>query len=188
MTIELEQTPALVVVDLQVGVMQYPTAHPKELVVGNAAALATAFRAHGLPVALVNVDGRAPGRTERSKTSGAAAPRAIDPSATAIVPELDQQATDITVTKRTFGAFTGTDLDVQLRAAGATQVVVVGIATSSGVESTARAAHELGYHVALVTDAMSDSAEAHEASVTLQFPKIGEVGTTADVLALLDAR
>jgi nicotinamidase-related amidase len=182
MSIELETTPALVVIDLQNAIRGYPTAHPIDGVIANAAALATAFRAKGLPVALVNVAGRAPGRTERAKAAGGPVGGGAFPAdATAIVPELDQQPSDITVTKTTLGAFLSTDLD-------ATQIVLAGVSTTSGVESTARSAFDLGYHVAFVTDAMSDNLEAHEASIAHQFPKLGEIGTTADVLALLDAR
>jgi nicotinamidase-related amidase len=188
MSIELETTPALVVIDLQNAILGYPTAHPIDGVIANAAALAAAFRAKGLPVALVNVAGRAPGRTERAKAAGPVGGAAFPADATAIVPELDQQPSDITVTKTTLGAFLSTDLDAKLRAVGATQIVLAGVSTTSGVESTARSAFDLGYHVAFVTDAMSDNLEAHEASIAHQFPKLGEIGTTADVLALLDAR
>ena len=67
-----------------------------------------------------------------------------------------------------------------------TQVVVVGIATTMGVESTARAAHEHGYDVVLAIDAMTDfTAEAHDNSVQRIFPALGETGTTDDILALL---
>ena len=66
-------------------------------------------------------------------------------------------------------------------------MVIVGVATSSGVESTARQAHELGFHVVLVTDAMTDSdADAHHNSVTRIFPKMSETGTTRQLLDLLD--
>jgi len=183
MTIELEQTPALVVIDLQAGIVGYPTVHPMADVIANSARLAEAFRAKGLPVVLVNVDGTAPGRTERNKSGGA---RTLPTEATAIVPELHQQPSDITVTKRTLGAFLSTDLDEKLKAAGVTQIVLTGVSTTSGVESTARSAYELGYHVAFVTDAMTDtSAAAHDASIEHQFPKLGELGTTAEVLGLL---
>ncbi|MCW2618683.1 MAG: putative hydrolase, partial [Modestobacter sp.] len=85
-------------------------------------------------------------------------------------------------------AFHATDLDLQLRRRGITQIVLAGIATSAGVESTARAAHEHGYNVALAVDAMTDlDAEMHRHSVAKVFPRLGETGTTADVLALLAA-
>jgi nicotinamidase-related amidase len=188
MSIQLEQRPALVVIDLQVGILSYPTAHPKEQIIANSAALAEAFRARDLPVVLVNVDGSAPGRSDRGKATGRVGGRSIPAESTVLVPELNRQPTDITVTKRSFGAFLTTDLDAKLNEAGVTQIVLAGISTTSGVESTARSAFDLGYHVAFVTDAMTDSLEAHNASVEHQFPKLGELGTTADVLALLDAR
>jgi nicotinamidase-related amidase len=188
---ELDPASALIVVDLQRGILRLPTAHPVDDVIGNAARLAAAFRARGLPVVLVNVAGRAPGRTERARQQAASGvtPPVLAADALELLPELGTDAADILVTKRTWGAFTGTGLDEALRARGVTQVVVAGIATTAGVESTARQAHELGYHVALATDAMTDrSAEAHDQSVTRVFPAIGETGTTAEVLALLAAR
>jgi nicotinamidase-related amidase len=70
-----------------------------------------------------------------------------------------------------------------------TQVVIGGIATSAGVESTARQAHELGYHVTLAVDAMTDrSTEAHTNSITRIFPRLGETGTTQEITALLDKK
>lgn len=95
---------------------------------------------------------------------------------------------DVVVTKRNWGAFYGTDLDLQLRRRGVTQIVLAGIATSIGVESTARAAHEHGYHVTIATDAVADmSEEAHRNSVERIFPRLGETGTTAEIIALLKA-
>ena len=91
------------------------------------------------------------------------------------------------MTKRTWGAFHGTTLDEQLRARGVTQVVVTGVSTSAGVESTARSAHEHGYHVVLATDAMTDtSGDAHANSVERIFPRLGETGTTDEILEVLD--
>ncbi|MEV5571640.1 hydrolase [Spirillospora sp. NPDC052269] len=184
----LDERTALVLIDLQRGVAGMPTQpHPVEDVVVRSARLATAFRERGLPVVLVNVsfapDGSdAPtGRTEAARFDGTP-PEGWDE----IVDEVGAQPSDIRVTKRNWGAFHGTDLDVQLRRRGVTQIVLTGIATSIGVESTARAAHEHGYNVALVTDAMSDrSAQSHEHSVASIFPRLGETATTAEILELL---
>ncbi|KHK98349.1 hydrolase [Microbacterium mangrovi] len=188
MSIELDPTPALVVIDLQTGILSYPTAHPIEQIVGNSARLADAFRAKGLPVVLVNVVGTAPGRSDRGKATGRVGGQELPAAATVLVPELRPQPSDITVSKRSLGAFLTTDLDAQLKAAGATQIVLTGVSTTSGVESTARSAFDLGYHVAFVVDAMTDNLEAHDASIAHQFPKLGELGTTDEVLRLLDAR
>jgi len=178
----LDPKSALIVIDLQRGVVGLPCAHPMDAVVQNSADLAAAFRAKGLPVVLVNVTGAPAGRTERSFSSGGPRPEGWE----ILVPELNQQPTDHLVTKRTRGAFTGTDLEQYLHAEGVTQVVVTGVATGSGVESTARHAHELGFNVTLATDAMTDmSAEVHDNSVQRIFPGLGETGTTAEVLELL---
>ncbi|MFE7572711.1 hydrolase [Streptomyces sp. NPDC057539] len=173
---------ALVVVDLQKGIASLPTApHPAADVVARSAELAAAFRARGLPVVFVRVTGGAPGRTE-------APARGEQPPAdwADLVPELGVQESDIVVTKQQWGAFYGTDLDLQLRRRGVTQVVVTGIATSIGVESTARAAHEHGYHVAVAVDAVADMDEgAHRNSVEKIFPRLGETGTTEAIVKLL---
>ena len=178
----LDPKTALIVIDLQRGVVSLPCAHPMETVVANSAKLAEAFRADGLPVVLVNVTGAPVGRTERSAAGGAARPEGWD----ILIHELNQQSTDHLVTKRTRGAFTGTDLEQYLKGEGVTQVVITGVATGSGVESTARHAHELGFNVTLAIDAMTDmSAEVHDNSVQRIFPGIGETGTTTEILELL---
>ena len=112
----------------------------------------------------------------------------MPPDWTELVPELNQKPTDHLVTKRTWGAFLNTDLEQYLKAEGVTQVVLGGVATTAGVETTARTAYELGFNVTLATDAMTDmSLEAHENSVIRIFPRIGETGTTAEILTLLDS-
>jgi nicotinamidase-related amidase len=172
---------ALILIDLQKGIVGLPTAHPTQEVVKQASRLAEAFRQRGLPVVLVNVAGGAPGRTEQTFRGGS-----MPPDWAELVPELKQQPADHAVTKRTWGAFTGTDLDKHLKERGITQVVIGGIATSIGVESTARQAHEHGFHVTLATDAMTDMRpEAHDNSVTRIFPRLGETGTTDEILGLL---
>ena len=91
--------------------------------------------------------------------------------------------------KRSWSAFAHTDLEHYLKQHGVTQVVIAGIATSLGVESTARQARDLGFNVTLATDAMSDrSAEAHHHSVQFIFPRLGERGDTADIITLLPKR
>ena len=180
----LDPRSALLVIDLQKGIVGMETAHPAAGVVANAAALAAAFRRRGLPVVLVTVSGAPPGRTEVS-SNVADLPAGWDE----LVPELAPHPTDHRVVKRTWGAFTNTDLDPYLKNRGVTQVVIAGIATSLGVESTARHARELGFNVALATDAMTDrSAAAHENSVARIFPRLGETGTTAEVIARLEGR
>ena len=178
----LDPKSALIVIDLQKGIVSLPAAHPIDGVVTHVGALTEAFRGHGLPVVFVNVDGGAPGRTEQPRSH-----RAFPTGWTDLIPELNRQPQDHVVTKHTPGAFTNTGLDAHLRALGVTQVVIVGIATSNGVEVTARQAYELGFNVTLATDAMTDAhADAHAYSTTRVFPKIGETGTSQDIIDLLE--
>jgi nicotinamidase-related amidase len=180
----LDKNTALVIIDLQKGIVSYPTAHPMNDVVKHASELAAAFRRHGLPVVLVNVAGGAPGRTEQSR---AAVERPAD--WVHLIPELNRQPQDHVITKNTWGAFTNTNLHALLKGLGVTQIVLAGVATSIGVESTARQAHELGFHVALAIDAMTDLAlDSHNHSVTRIFPRLGENGTTHEILDLLKKR
>jgi nicotinamidase-related amidase len=178
---KLDTIPALVVIDLQKGIAGLPTVHPASEIVGRAAQLARAFRERDLPVVLVNVTGAAPGRTD-------AGPRNFSFPAdwTELVPELERQPSDYIVTKQRVGAFIGTSLDDYLRRRGVTQIVLAGISTSFGVESTARSAYDHGYNVVFAVDAMTDrDAEAHRHSVEKIFPRLGETAQTGDVLKLL---
>ena len=178
----LDPKTALIVIDLQKGIVGLPTAHPASEVVKNASALADAFRSHGLPVVLVNVAGVAPGRAEQTRSVAD-----LPAGWTDLVPELNQQPQDHLVTKRTWGAFTNTGLEVYLRNLGVTQVVIVGVATSIGVESTARHAYEAGFNVTFAIDAITDlHPDAHINSTTRIFPRLGEIGTTQDIIDLLD--
>ena len=177
----LDTGTALIVIDLQKGLIGLPTVHPMAGVLAAATALIAAFRRRGLPVVLVNATGVAPGRTERSHSLEGLPADWAD-----LVPELDAQPKDLLVTKRTWGAFINTGLEAQLRALGVTQLVLAGIATSFGVESTARHAYELGFNVTLALDAMTDlSPEAHDNSVARIFPGLGETGSTREIVDLL---
>jgi nicotinamidase-related amidase len=179
----LDAKTALLVVDLQKGTVGLPTAHPMRDVVNNAVALTKAFRKRKLPVVLINADGGAPGRTEQPFSL-----RDLPANWTDLIPELDRQPSDHIVTKRTWGAFANTRLEKYLRQCGVTQVVIIGVVTSAGVESTARHAHELGFNVALAVDAMTDlNADAHYNSITRIFPRLGETGTTQQLIDLLEA-
>ncbi|HEX3741515.1 MAG TPA: isochorismatase family protein [Terriglobales bacterium] len=181
---KLDTLAALVVIDLQKGITGLPTVHPAAEIIGRAAQLARTFRERKLPVVLVNVAGGAPGRTDAGPPKFV---RAADWAE--LVPELDQQPEDHLVTKNTWGAFLGTDLDPYLRQHKVTQIVLAGIATSIGVESTARSAYDLGYNVVSVTDAMTDrDADAHRNSVEKIFPRMSETASTEDVLKILKSR
>ena len=178
---QIDTVAALVVIDLQKGIVGLQTAHPASEIVSRSAELARTFRERGLPVVLVNVSGRAPGRTD------AGSPKfSFPPDWTELVPELEQKPDDYLVTKQRVGAFLGTSLNDHLRQRSVTQIFLTGVATSVGVEATARSAYDLGYNVVLVVDVMTDrDADAHRHSVQNIFPKLGEMETTENVLRQL---
>jgi nicotinamidase-related amidase len=100
--------------------------------------------------------------------------------------ELAVHESDIKITKRQWGAFHGTELDLQLRRRGIETIVLGGISTNIGVESTARAAYEHGYSLVFVEDAMSCAAlEQHQASLNYIFPRLGLVRQSGEVLEAL---
>jgi nicotinamidase-related amidase len=181
----LDPAPALVVIDLQKGIVSGPLAE----VVPNAVALAKTFRQHDLPVMLVNVTGRAPGRTDAGRRGGQVGTGLLPPGWADIIDELERQPGDHLITKRRRSAFHDTGLDTVLRDLGVTQVVLAGVSTSSGVESTARSAHDHGYHVVLATDAMADpDPESHRHSLERVFPTLGETATSAEIIAFVERR
>jgi nicotinamidase-related amidase len=180
----LDPNTALIVIDLQKGIVSGNFIHPIGEIIERTRALIDAFRQHGLPVVLVNVAGGAPGRTEQPRRQVT-----FSEGFTDLLLELNKQPGDILVTKRTWGAFPSTDIESQLKAKGVTQVVVVGVATGTGVESTARQAYEHGFNVTLAVDAMTDMRpEAHAYSLSHVFPRLGETGTTEEIIDLLAKR
>ncbi|MGD9960817.1 isochorismatase family protein [Nocardioides sp.] len=184
----MDATPALVVIDLQKGLQSVEgKPHTVAEVVSRTAELATAFRDRDFPVVLVNVAGGPPGRTEprppAAAPSGATAPAAPPANPAELIDELGAQESDHRITKKQWGAFHNTELHGLLQDLGVTQVFVAGIATSAGVESTARSAHDLGYNVVVATDAMTDRDPAvHANSVERIFPKLAETATAAEIL------
>jgi nicotinamidase-related amidase len=139
----LDPSTALIVIDLQKGIVNGNFIHPIGEVIDRTRALIDVFRAKNLPLVLVNVAGRAPGRTEQGPRSS----QTFAEGWTDLLPQLDQQPSDIVVTKRSWGAFATTDLERQLRVRGVTQVGVTGVATAGGVEATARQAYEQGVKI-----------------------------------------
>lgn len=180
----LDEQTALIVIDLQAGTVANATAHPAGEVVARVCELLAAFRHRELLVVLANVDGTPAGRTEYSEGA-----RDFPPHWNQLLPELDQQPDDVTLTRRTWSAFAGTGLAVLLKEHGVTQVVLAGMATSFGVESTARDAYDLGFNVVLALDAITDpNPEAHHNSTTRVFPALGQTGQASEIVKLLDER
>ncbi len=181
-------TSALVIIDLQEGIVAMNTApNTSADVVSRAARLAAAFRAAKAPVVLVNVANLADGGDVLKPAADAVAPAGTRPANWAdFVPGLNRQPSDLIITKRQWGAFYGTELDLQLRRRGVRTIVLCGISTNVGVESTARDAFERAYEQVFVADAMaSPSAEAHANTLKFTFPRIGLTRTTDEVLAAL---
>ncbi len=185
---ELDQRTALVLIDLQRGIVEVPTTPtPAVEVVANGVRLAQAFRAKGLPVVLVRVSWSADGGDRPGTRVETPMPTGQLPDWADLVPELHPRPADIVITKRQWGAFHATELDLQLRRRQITGLVIGGISTSLGVESTARAAYEHGYNVTIAADAISDHDQhAHHNSLNRIFPKLAQIDTTKQILALLD--
>jgi len=179
---------ALVLIDLQAGIAAMPVQpNSAASVLANARLLADGFRSLDALVVLVKVAFPAGPGGLRPITDAGFAAHATEPAGWSdLCPELDVQASDIVITKRQWGAFYGTDLDLQLRRRGIGTIVLGGIATHIGVESTARSAYEHGYQQIFVEDAMSDlHAETHASTCRFIFPRIGRIRSTAQVLAAL---
>ncbi|EGY00773.1 isochorismatase [Nitrospirillum viridazoti Y2] len=181
------KTTALVLIDLQHGIVNLPLApHTGAEVLARSKVLADRFRAAGAPVVLVRV-AFAPDFSDapRQPTDQAmTVPPGGFPANWATLDEDLVKAGDIIVTKRQWGAFYGTDLDLQLRRRGVTTIVLAGIATNIGVESTARGAWEHGYALVFPTDAMSTfNAEMQDFALNTIFPRLGR-RTTSDAITL----
>jgi nicotinamidase-related amidase len=176
------RTTALVLIDLQQGIVPMAAGvRTGEQVVAAATALAGRFRAAGAPVVLVHVGFTAQELPSQLVDKPMLPKDGSPPEWSELVPGLRQPG-DIVVLKHHWGAFTGTDLDLQLRRRGVRTVVIAGIATPMGVESTARSAWELSYDVVIAEDATAArSAEAHEYSINNILPMISRVTTSAAI-------
>ena len=176
---------SLILIDLQKGIVARQFApYSGEAVLAKGKELARRFRVAKAPVVLVNV-AFAPDRTDALKAPverPMQAPPGGFPEDWSELADGLAQASDLKVTKRQWGAFYGTDLDLQLRRRGVTTVVIGGVATNMGVESTARAAHEHGYAVVLAEDAATTfSAEMHAFAFEHIFPHLGRVAKVDEI-------
>ncbi|PAF02365.1 isochorismatase family protein [Bacillus velezensis] len=181
LNLQFEKT-ALVLIDLQSGIVPIDKSGT---VVPNAKKLIDVFREKGGFISFVNVDFHDGADALKPLTDEETAGHSAPPADWAeFVPDIGVKENDYTVTKRQWGAFFGTDLDLQLRRRGIDTIVLCGIATNIGVESTAREAFQLGYQQVFVTDAMATfSDEQHEATLKFIFPKIGRSRTTEEFIA-----
>ena len=178
-------TAALILIDLQNGIVDLPLEpYSGDAVVANGKELAHRFRAAKAPVVLVNV-AFSPDFADALKApvdQPPQMPKGGFPAGWAELVDGLADPADLRVTKRQWGAFYGTELDLQLRRRGVTSVVIGGIATNIGVESTARAAHEHGYAVVLAEDAITGrSAKMHAFAFDNIFPLLGRVAKSDEI-------
>ena len=189
----IDKNTALVLIDLQNGVVRMDLAHPVQDVLANAVRLINAFRAKGLPIVIVNVDpwdsALVNARVERpllphDPEQRKKALQAYEASGFSnIVPEIVIEPHDILITKQTWNAFTNPALHTELQKHAITGIVLAGVSASVGVEGTARAACEHGYNLSFALDAMTDRlAEAYNHTVNNIFPRIGETGNTQEII------
>jgi nicotinamidase-related amidase len=177
---------ALVLIDLQGAIAARDTAPYKAAdVIARCAKLAEAVRNAGATVFYVRVlIGEFAHRV--TDESGPRLSGPLPPGAIEIVPEAGMKEGDILIEKRQWGAFNGTGLEQQLRRKGVSTIIMGGIATNMGVESTARAAQDLDYDLVFAEDAMTSlKAEWHEFSVKNIFPRMGRVRTSEQIIEAL---
>lgn len=176
------RTTALILIDLQQGIVPH-AGGPRsgEAVVATAKTLAARFRAAGAPVVLVHVGFTPDTVPSQTVDRPSLPPGGTPPAFLELVPDLRQPG-DLVVLKHHWGAFIGTDLDLQLRRRGVRTVVIAGIATNMGVESTARSAWELSYDVVIAEDACaSRSTELHAFTIDNILPLIARVVASEDI-------
>jgi len=186
MPLTLDAATALVLIDLQHGTTSAELApHPLADVVARAAQLLAAFRAKGRPVVIVSVN-PAGSDQSRIRTQAPGPPAQLPPNFEELLPDIRVELSDVRIHKQTWNAFYRTPLHDELQRLGVTGIVLAGVSTSIGVEGTARAAAERGYNIAFATDALTDRvAAAHERSLQYIFPRLGQLGTTEELLALV---
>jgi nicotinamidase-related amidase len=183
-------TTALVVIDLQKGILARETSpHAAPDVVARSAQLAARCRKVGATVVLVNVAFSGDEKDRLSQPADSPNPPGrIPPGYSELDPSLGRAENDLLISKRQWGAFYGTALDLQLRRRGVRTIILCGIATNFGVESTARDAWERNYELVFAEDAMAGLAPgAHEFAIKTIFPRLGRVRRTGDILAALPA-
>jgi nicotinamidase-related amidase len=182
------QTTALIAIDLQRGIVARQSGpHSSADVVARSARLADRFRELGATVVLVNVAFAADRRDLLTPPVDSPNPQAqLPPDWSQLVPEIGPRDGDLLITKHQWGAFYGTELDLQLRRRGVRTIVLCGIATNFGVESTARDGWERSYEIVFAEDAMAGlTAEAHQFAIATIFPRLGRVRSTEQILLAL---
>jgi nicotinamidase-related amidase len=177
-------TTALVLIDLQRAVVARQTApHSSADVVKRSVELLKRFRAAGATVVLVHVDIGSFVRPVADEPMMPPGPPPPPANASEFVDELDRQPGDLIITKRSWDAFVGTDLEPKLRQRNIRTIVLGGISTNQGVESTLRTAAALGFEVLLVEDATASGMgeEAHRFAITKIFPRLARIRKSNEI-------
>lgn len=177
----------LIVIDMMKGMSTMQTQpYDVSAVLRNNVKLANTFRGYGMQVFLVRADFGANLWFQPTADLTMGSPGEMPNDWTDIAPELGPKPSDVVIAKRQWGAFYGTDLDMRLRRLGLDTIVLSGIATTYGVESTARFAYEYGYQQIFVEDAMTDfSKEAHANAVEFVLKRLGRVRKTEQLVLAL---
>jgi nicotinamidase-related amidase len=179
---------ALIVIDLQEAILRGERApYPAADILARSVAIGRQLKAGGGTLVMVHVAwaedfaDTPKGQVDSSFPRPASA-KGSDGSA--IAPDLVALGPQLVLTKKSWGAFAGPELDTQLRRRGIDTVIVTGIATNFGVESTVREAWPLNYSVIVAEDACgSMSAELHAFAVRNIFTRLARVRSTAELLA-----
>ncbi|HTJ13313.1 MAG TPA: isochorismatase family cysteine hydrolase [Dinghuibacter sp.] len=180
----MEQKTALLVMDMQ---SAFISRFPEIASVTKSVAAAIAHaRAKDIPVVYVVVGFRkgAPEISANNKGFTAAKPM-VASAPPEVFMAIDESVApaegEVTCVKRRVSAFTGSDLEVVLRAYGIGHIVLTGIATSGVVLSTVREAADKDYGITVLSDGCADSdADVHNILMTKVFPRQADVLTVAE--------
>lgn len=177
---------ALVVIDLQKWIGLEYAPYSAETVIAHSAKLAHLFRTKEAFVALVHVSSKDFKDLPSPKLDTVTPKLNLKEGWDEFVPELGVAETDHIISKKQWGAFHGTDLDLQLRRRNIDTIVLCGIASGIGVDTTAREAYQHGYHLIFAIDAMTGFTKSeHEHVKNVIFPRMGRIRTTEEILTVI---
>ncbi len=178
---------ALVIIDLQKGISSRETKpYAAQEVIANAAKMLASFRKNSMKTFLVHVEGTPETMLKAIADESWSRPANTPSDWADFVAEIAPNATDVVINKRQWGAFYGTDLELRLRRGGIETIVLCGIATDYGVESTARFAYEYGFQQIFAEDAMASmTEEQHNSAIKYVFRRMGRVRKTEEILKAL---
>ena len=186
-----KSTTALIIIDLQIGILDpEPVPFGRDQIVQRAAALGRAFEQVGAPIVLTMTDfalGYADAPRGLADSPWALPKEGLPPHFAKLVPEIDALPAAVRLVKRQMSAFFGTELDLQLRRRDCKTVVLCGVATNMGVEATARAAFDFNYNVVLTSDACASVAPGlHDFAMEKILPRIARVRKTNDIIKAME--